>query len=82
MKETFKNVVGEDLSNVWPKIKIRTLIIWGKKDDITPIADAYQMNKDIINSQLKVFDCGHGVYYEKPKEFIKAILEFLNKNEN
>ena len=69
------------LSNVWPKIKIPTLIIWGKEDNITPIQDAYIMQKEIKNSELKIFNCGHGIYYEKPKEFIETILKFLNKNE-
>ena len=82
MKEVFKNVVSEDLSDTWQNIAIPTLIIWGRRDNITPIADAYLMNKEITNSQLKIFDCGHGVHYEKPKEFIKAILGFLNKNES
>jgi len=82
MKDIFKRVVAEDLSEVWGKIELSTLIIWGKKDKVTPIEDAYLMKKGIKNSILRVFDCGHRVNNEKPELLVKTILDFLCKNGN
>ena len=79
MKETFKKVVAEDLSFLWQKITIPTLIIWGKNDKITPLSDAYSMQKAIKNSELKILSCGHNVHREKPEELINLILEFIKR---
>jgi pimeloyl-ACP methyl ester carboxylesterase len=76
MKEVFKNVVAEDLSNTWTKIEAPTLILWGEKDKLTPVQDAYLMKKEIKNSELKILNCGHRPHHEKPDLLVKAILDF------
>jgi len=82
MKETFKKVVAEDLSSRFSEINLSTLIVWGKKDKMTSIKDAYLMKQRIKDSELKIFDCEHCPHKEKPDFLIKAILDFLNKNGN
>lgn len=77
MKKTFKKVIEEDLSCLWEKIDSQTLIIWGKKDKITPLEDAYLMKKKIKNSELKVFDYEHSPQKEAPDILVKAILDFI-----
>ncbi len=82
MKETFKKVIAEDLSYLWGKINLPTLIIWGKKDKATPLRDAYSINANVKNSILKIFNCGHCPHHEVPDLLVKTILDFFEQNGN
>lgn len=74
MKEVFKKVVSEDLKPVAKEIKIPTLVLWGKKDKMTPISDAYYIKKVLPNAKLVVFkDEGHRLPYNKPKGVAEEI---------
>ncbi|NCA93027.1 alpha/beta hydrolase, partial [bacterium] len=55
MKQTFKNIVNEDLLPLVKKITLPTLLIWGDKDKETPIYMAKLMHKNIIGSGLIIF---------------------------
>ena len=62
-------------------IKNQTLIIWGNKDISYNFNQVDDLNKNIINSKLVIFeDCCHNVHLEKPEEFNKVILNFLNNS--
>ncbi len=79
LKETFKNVIKEDLRKYFNKIKIPCLIIWGDKDKLTPLSDGYLMNKQIPNSKLEILkDIGHCPYKEIPEILTQKILNFIN----
>ena len=59
-------------------IKRPTLIVWGREDGLTPLADGERLNKDIAGSKLVVFDqCGHVPNFEKAAEFNAAVIKFL-----
>ncbi len=76
MKETFKNVISEDLSQFTGFIRTPTVIIWGDKDESTPVEDAYFMNKKIRNSKLAIIKgAGHILNKECPEVLIEKILE-------
>lgn len=80
MKETFKNVVNEDLSCNAKFLKCKTIIIWGKDDKETKMYMAKKLNKFIVNSELKVIDkAGHFCFLEKKEEFV-IILDTFMKN--
>lgn len=79
MRETYLSVINEDISGLFSQIKVPTVIIWGEKDDITPIADAYFINKEIKNSILEVLPgVGHRIRLEAPEILVEKILTFLN----
>ncbi len=66
----------ENLKN----IKNETLIIWGDKDISYNFEQIDTLKKNITNSQLSIFkNCCHNVHLEKPEEFNKVVLDFLNK---
>jgi pimeloyl-ACP methyl ester carboxylesterase len=72
---------GEDFleSKQLQQIKAPTLIVWGREDGLTLLAEGERLKKDIPNSKLVVFDqCGHFPQIEKASEFNAAVLEFLN----
>ncbi|MEI6462743.1 MAG: alpha/beta hydrolase [bacterium] len=78
MRETLKLVVSEDLTLVLSLIQVPTLIIWGKEDKDTPLADGQLMNNHIKGSKLVVIkDAGHFSFLDKPIEFTNAVKEFI-----
>ncbi len=59
-------------------ISIPTLIICGREDEVTPLAQSEFMNATIKGSILHVIDnAGHVSNLEQPHEFNKHLLDFL-----
>ena len=67
------------LDNRLAAIKQPTLIIWGRADGLTPLAEyGERFNREIPGSQLLVFEqCGHVPQVEKSGDFNAAVLKFL-----
>jgi pimeloyl-ACP methyl ester carboxylesterase len=81
MKQTFLKVIGERLDKEAKKIQQPTLLLWGRRDQMAPARDAQKMLKIIPHSYLKIFTrVGHKLPYEKPYEFAREVLGFLDKN--
>jgi 3-oxoadipate enol-lactonase len=60
------------------EITIPTLIMCGREDAVTPLAQSEYMNANIKESILKVIDnAGHVSNLEQPNEFNKHLLGFL-----
>ena len=61
-----------------PLIKAPTLIIWGSKDFLFPVAHAGNAHRLINNSQVSVLEgCGHILSLEVPDRFNQLLLDFL-----
>lgn len=74
MKQTMTNVVSEDLKPIVPIIKQPTLILWGDRDKMTPVKDAYYIKSQLPKSLLKIFNgYGHRVPYDIPEEIAAEI---------
>jgi pimeloyl-ACP methyl ester carboxylesterase len=74
------NRAAEYLGDKLSSIHAPTLLIWGRQDELVPLAAGEQYHKTISQSQMVVIDeCGHLSPREKPSEFNKAVLEFLRK---
>jgi len=75
MKATYLNVIGEDLSFHLPFIKIPTVIIWGEKDESTPLEDGHFIEKQIKNSKLIVIPgAGHDLNRKQPEAVAESVL--------
>jgi len=62
------------------EIAIPTLIICGREDEVTPLAQSEGMNKAIEGSSLHVIDiAGHVSNLEQPDEFNKCLFDFLTE---
>jgi len=60
------------------EITIPTLIICGREDTVTPLAQSEFMNTGIKGSELRVIDnAGHVSNLEQPQAFNKHLLDFL-----
>lgn len=77
MKQTFINVVNEDLSHECEKIECDSLIVWGRNDKDTPLNMAKKLKKLIKNSRLEIYDAGHFSYLECMERFIDEIYIFM-----
>lgn len=78
MRETFKNVVREELVTSMKVVVAPCLLVWGENDIIVPSYIAEKMIKVIKNSKLVVIPgVDHGVPFKQPKLFVEAIKEFL-----
>ena len=59
-------------------IKAPTSLIWGDKDQVTPLAQGQQLNRLIQNSRLNVLDnVGHIPHIEAPEGFYDVLLKEL-----
>jgi len=78
MKETFRNVIAEDLTPHLCGINVQTCIIWGKKDIMTPLSDAYIIHRNIKNSRLVILENGnHSMNLQMPEKLAEEIFRFL-----
>jgi len=79
MKEVMKKIwEEEDLLLSLDKIKIPTLILWGEKDDVLPLKDAYKIKEKIRNSELKIIQkAKHSPHRETPNQLAEIIIDFL-----
>lgn len=61
------------------KMRVPTLIIWGRDDVLIPLAMGEQFHKQIKGSKLMVMEgTGHIPMVGKPAEFNEAVIKFLN----
>ena len=75
MKNTFKNIIKEDLRKYYKSIKTETLIIWGEKDLDTPLKDGIYLNKIIKNSGLIIYKNSNHFSYLDNTYLTNKILE-------
>ena len=80
MKQTFVNVVNEDLSEEAKNIMCNTAIIWGENDKEVKLKIAKKFNRYIKHSQLFVIKkAGHFCFVDNMQEFL-IILDTFVKN--
>ena len=79
LKETFKNVIQEDLRKYFARIKTRCLIIWGDKDNMTPLSDGKIMAREIPNARMEILPgIGHFPYTQSPELLAEKIVKFVS----
>ena len=75
MRACLVMAVNEDLTELLPKIRQDTLLIWGSLDLDTPLSDAKIMEEKIPSSGLAVIEgAGHFSFLEKPLVF-RSIMQ-------
>jgi pimeloyl-ACP methyl ester carboxylesterase len=78
MRGTFRAVVAADLSDRMPRIGAPTLLVWGDRDDDTPLWMAHRMEELIPDAGLVVLeDAGHYSYADAPGQFRAVARRFL-----
>lgn len=60
------------------QIKIPTLILTGRDDELTPPIMAEELHSEIPDSKLRIFDQGgHDLYWEVPELFNESVINFI-----
>lgn len=79
MRKVLVKVVNENLKPLLKDINASTLLIWGDKDEATPLYMAKIMEKEIKDSGLVIFEgAGHFSYIDDYNKFVAVIKAFLN----
>ena len=74
--------IGHDTRGQLHRIQVPTLILAGKDDELTPPGMAEELKFEIPDAKLMIFEQGgHGLYWEVPELFNKAVLEFIKGQE-
>jgi pimeloyl-ACP methyl ester carboxylesterase len=60
------------------RLRVPTLIVWGREDRIVPLECAQMYRGAIAGARLAVIDrCGHFPHLERPDEFNRVLSDFL-----
>jgi pimeloyl-ACP methyl ester carboxylesterase len=71
---------GFDVRDELSKISMRTLVVCGDKDRLTPPKWSHYLNANILNSEIYfVKDSGHMLPLEKPESFSSILQGFLSR---
>lgn len=77
-KQTFKKIISENQRDQVKKIKLKTLILWGAKDKITPLNDALFLRKNIKNSSIQIYpSANHTLPYTHYTQIAKQIDSWI-----
>ena len=78
LRETFLNVINEDLSEDMKKIICPTLILTGENDTDTPVEFGERIQALIPNSRFIILPgSGHFSFIDKPEEVVKELQKFI-----
>jgi pimeloyl-ACP methyl ester carboxylesterase len=71
----YLNAVSTDLQVAGKPI----LLIWGDKDEQTPLKDAERLHREIPDSQLVIVaNAGHLILLDAPEAVIKTLIDFIS----
>jgi pimeloyl-ACP methyl ester carboxylesterase len=76
--DALKSIFEYDYLDRIPDISCPTLIVWGAKDEIVPVQDAFEYERLIPGARSVIFeDTGHVPMLERPARFNRVLEEFL-----
>jgi len=80
LRGTLSNVLAEDLSDRLPRVSAPTLLMWGDRDEDTPMWMAEKMEREIPGAGLVVLrGGGHYAYAEQAGQFNVVAAHFLTQ---
>lgn len=78
MKKTLDNMLKSDARLSLGDIETPTVVLWGRKDRVTPLAQGVKIASELNDAELRPFDdWAHAPYITHPNELAEAILEAL-----
>jgi pimeloyl-ACP methyl ester carboxylesterase len=81
MRNTFVKVVNEDLLPYAARIKVPTLLLWGDRDEDTPLWQGQLLEKTIPDAGLVVFEgAGHYSYLDRLGETVRILDHFFKQS--
>lgn len=78
MKKTLSNMLESDKNLDIKKVKVKTSILWGEKDSVTPLRQAEKMHELIEGSELLTYkNWTHAPYIADPAGLARAINKVM-----
>ncbi len=81
MRASFNLIIKQSLRAFLPRIKMKTLLIWGEKDNETPLWMADVFHREIAGSSLSIMPGGHFCFADYPDVFCDYALDFFEESE-
>ncbi len=74
MRQSFVNVVNQDLRDYAARVGVSVLLIWGEADEDTPLWQAHQLKALMPDAGLVIYPgAGHYSYLENPQQTAQAM---------
>lgn len=81
MRETFVKVVNDDVSDILKDVKCSVLLVWGEFDTAAPLWMGQQMEKEMPDAGLAIFEGDdHWAYWHQASRF-NAVLDIFLKGD-
>ena len=81
MKKTFVRIITQDLRPMLKDIRQPTLLIWGDRDEETPLWMGKTMAEEIKDAALIIFEGrGHFAYLEESARFARIVQAFIRED--
>lgn len=78
LRRTFANIISEDLTHFFPDIPCPTLVIWGNRDPVLPVAYTKVYARLMRDCTVRiVYQAGHDPHIDDPSQFFAITDEFL-----
>lgn len=82
MKETFVKVVNDDVSDILKDVTCSVLLVWGDQDTAAPLWMGQQMEKEMPDAGLAIFEGDdHWAYWHQAARFNAVLDIFLRGDE-
>ena len=79
MRQSMVKLLCADYRDKLPLVSVPTLLIWGEKDDATPLSMAKQMEQAIPDAGLVVIpNAGHFAFAENPMLTERVLRSFFD----
>ena len=60
------------------RVDVLTLVVWGENDQVIPVSQAGVLAEALNGETLILAGAGHPCYLDRPNEFHRALLEFVD----
>ncbi len=77
--KTAKSAVRHNLEDKIKEIDVKTLLVWGREDTVTPAWVGEKFHELLPDSRLEIIEeCGHAPMMEKEDEFNAILKDFIS----
>ncbi len=81
MRESFVRIVNDDVSPILKDVRCPVLLVWGENDSAVPLWMGKQMEKEMPDAGLAVFEGeDHFAYWHQPVRFNNVLDIFLKED--
>ncbi len=79
--DRIQGVASDSAWRQLPRLRQRTLVLWGQHDGLIPVGNAYRFHRDLLNDTLVILpNAGHVPMEERPTETAEMVRRFLKND--